>query len=157
MRSALLCGHLGLYCAPPRYAREVSWKAILRQLKIQSREDSMKRILVLLLIAVFAAIGLAAKEKAAAGEKKEKAVAAAKLERWSGGILRMDKDASTLTVRKKGGMEKIIHYSSATAWTKKAGGAADSSTLKEGDRLVCFGKTEDGKFVATEIIVQTPK
>jgi hypothetical protein len=117
----------------------------------------MKRILVLLLIAVFAAIGLAAKEKAAAGEKKEKAVAAAKLDRWSGSILRMDKDGSTLTVRKKGGMEKIIHYSSATAWTKKAGGAADSSTLKEGDRVVCHGKYEGDKFVATEIIVQTPK
>ncbi len=117
----------------------------------------MKRILVLLLIVVFAAIGLTAKEKAAAGEKKEKAVAGAKLERWSGGILRMDTDASTLTVRKKGTMEKIIHYSSATAWTKKAGGAADPKTLKEGDRVVCLGKTEDGKFVATEIIVQTPK
>jgi len=77
--------------------------------------------------------------------------------RWSGSILRLDKDASALTVRKKGGMEKIIHYSSATAWTKKAGGAADPSTLKEGDRVVCHGKYEGDKFVATEIIVQTPK
>jgi hypothetical protein len=134
----------------------VSWKAILRQLKIQSREDSMKRILVLLLIAVFAAIGLAAQDQPAGGEK-EKKVSAAKLERWSGGILRMDTEGSTLTVRRKGSIEKIIHYSSATAWTKKAGGAADPSTLKEGDRLVCFGKTEGGKFVATKIIVQTPK
>jgi hypothetical protein len=134
----------------------VSWKAIVRQLKIQSREDSMKRILVLLLIAVFAAIGLAAQDQPAGGEK-EKKVSAAKLDRWSGSILRMDKDGMTLTVRKKGGMEKIIHYSSATAWTKKAGGAADSSTLKEGDRVVCHGKYEGDKFVATEIIVQTPK
>ena len=116
----------------------------------------MKRILVLLLIAVFAAIGLAAQDQPAGGEK-EKKVSAAKLERWSGSILRMDKDGMTLTVRKKGGMEKIIHYSSATAWTKKAGGAADSSTLKEGDRVVCHGKYEGDKFVATEIIVQTPK
>jgi len=116
----------------------------------------MKRILVLLLIAVFAAIGLAAQDQPAGGEK-EKKVSAAKLDRWSGSILRMDKDGMTLTVRKKGGMEKIIHYSSATAWTKKAGGAADSSTLKEGDRVVCHGKYEGDKFVATEIIVQTPK
>ena len=116
----------------------------------------MKRILVLLLIAVFAAIGLAAQDQPAGGEK-EKKVSAAKLERWSGSILRTDKDGMTLTVRKKGGIEKIIHYSSATAWTKKAGGAADSSTLKEGDRVVCYGKTEGDKFVATEIIVQTPK
>jgi hypothetical protein len=134
----------------------VSWKTILRQLKIQPREDSMKRILVFLLIAVFAAIGLAAQDQPAGGGK-EKKVSAAKLERWSGGILRMDKEASTLTVRRKGSIEKIIHYSSATAWTKKAGGAADPSTLKEGDRVVCFGKTEGGKFVATQIIVQTPK
>jgi hypothetical protein len=116
----------------------------------------MKRILVFLLIAVFAAIGLAAQDQPAGGEK-EKKVSAAKLDRWSGSILRMDKDGMTLTVRKKGGMEKIIHYSSATAWTKKAGGAADSSTLKEGDRVVCHGKYEGDKFVATEIIVQTPK
>ncbi|MCJ7503116.1 MAG: hypothetical protein MUP80_08670 [Acidobacteriia bacterium] len=116
----------------------------------------MKRILVLLLIAVFAAIGLVAQDQPAGGEK-EKKVSAAKLERWSGSILRTDKDGMTLTVRKKGGMEKIIHYSSATAWTKKAGGAADSSTLKEGDRVVCHGKYEGDKFVATEIIVQTPK
>ena len=116
----------------------------------------MKRILVLLLIAAFAAIGLVAQDQPAGGEK-EKKVSAAKLERWSGGILRMDTEGSTLTVRRKGSIEKIIHYSSATAWTKKAGGAADPSTLKEGDRLVCFGKTEGGKFVATKIIVQTPK
>ena len=116
----------------------------------------MKRILVLLLIAVFVGIGFAT-QSTAAGQETEKKVSAAKGVRWSGAILRMDKDAMTVTVRKKGGMEKIIHYSSATAWTKKAGGAADSSTLKEGDRVVCLGKTEGDKFVATEIIVQTPK
>ena len=116
----------------------------------------MKRILVLLLIAVFVGIGFAT-QSTAAGQETEKKVSAAKGVRWSGAILRMDKDAMTVTVRKKGGMEKIIHYSSATAWTKKAGGAADSSTLKEGDRVVCHGKYEGDKFVATEIIVQTPK
>jgi hypothetical protein len=116
----------------------------------------MKRILVLLLIAVFVGIGFAT-QSTAAGQETEKKVSAAKGVRWSGAILRMDKDGMTVTVRKKGGMEKIIHYSSATAWTKKAGGAADSSTLKEGDRVVCLGKTEGDKFVATEIIVQTPK
>ena len=69
----------------------------------------------------------------------------------------MDTDAATLTVRKKGTMEKSIHYSSATAWTNKEKGTVDAATLKEGDRVVCYGKTEGGKFVATEIIVQTPK
>ena len=63
----------------------------------------------------------------------------------------------TLTVRKKGGMEKIIHYDASTAWTKRDKKPVDPGTLKEGDRVVCVGKTEGDKFVALEIIVQTPK
>lgn len=117
----------------------------------------MRKVLVLLLIAVFVGIGLATAQAKAAGQETEKKVSAAKAARWSGSILRMDKDGMTLTVRKKGGMEKIIHYDTSTAWTKKAGGTVDAGTLKEGDRVVCVGKTEGDKFVATEIIVQTPK
>jgi len=117
----------------------------------------MKKILVLMLLAVFAAIGLAAQETAPQEKKEAKTVAAGKQARWSGAILRTDKDAFTLTVRRKGGMEKVIHYSSSTAWTKKGGGTVDLGVLKEGDRVVCLGKYEGDKFVATEIIVQTPK
>jgi hypothetical protein len=116
----------------------------------------MKRILVLLLIAVFVGIGFAT-QSTAAGQETEKKVSAAKGVRWSGAILRMDKDAMTVTVRKKGGMEKIIHYTSATAWTNRQKVPVDPAPLKEGDRVVCLGKTEGDKFVATEIIVQTPK
>jgi len=117
----------------------------------------MRRLLVLLLIAVFVGIGLAT-QSTAAGQETEKKVSAAKGVRWSGAILRMDKDGMTLTVRKKGGMmEKIIHYDASTAWTNKAKATVDPGTLKEGDRVVCVGKTEGDKFVATEIIVQTPK
>ena len=54
-------------------------------------------------------------------------------------------------------MEKIIHYDASTAWTNVAKATVDPGTLKEGDRVVCLGKTEGDKFVATEIIVQTPK
>jgi hypothetical protein len=115
----------------------------------------MKRILVVLLIAVFAAIGLAAQDQPAGGEK-EKKVSAAKLERWSGSIVRTDTDASTLTVRNKNTrMEKIIHYTSATNWTKKGGGTVDASALKEGDVVVCHGKLEGDKFVAVDISVRT--
>ena len=116
----------------------------------------MRRLLVLLLIAVFVGIGLAT-QSTAASQETEKKVSAAKGVRWSGAVLRMDKDAMTVTVRKKGGMEKIIHYASDTKWTNKAGGTVDAAALKEGDRVVCVGKTEGDKFVALEIIVQTPK
>jgi cytochrome c-type biogenesis protein CcmE len=105
---------------------------------------------------VFVGIGFAA-QSTAAGQETEKKVSAVKGVRWSGAILRMDKDGMTLTVRKKGGMEKIIHYDASTAWTKVDKTTVEPGTLKEGDRVVCIGKTEGDKFVATEIIVQTPK
>jgi cytochrome c-type biogenesis protein CcmE len=118
----------------------------------------MRKVLVLLLIAVFVGIGLATAQAKAASQDTEKKVSPAKGVRWSGAILKMDKDGMTLTVRRRGGMEKIIHYDASTAWTTKTpGGKVDPSTLKEGDRVVCLGKTEGDKFVATEIIVQTPK
>jgi Cu/Ag efflux protein CusF len=116
----------------------------------------MRKVLVLLLLAVFVGIGVAVAQ-AKAGQETEKKVSAAKGVRWSGAILRMDKDAMTITVRKKGGMEKIIHYDASTAWTNRDKATVDPATLKEGDRVVCVGKTEGEKFVATEIIVQTPK
>ena len=116
----------------------------------------MRKVLVLLLIAVFVGIGLAT-QSTAAGQETEKKVSPAKGVRWSGAILRMDKDGMTLTVRRRGGMEKIIHYDASTAWTNVAKATVDPGTLKEGDRVVCLGKTEGDKFVATEIIVQTPK
>jgi len=117
----------------------------------------MRKVLVLLLIAVFVGIGFAT-QSTAAGQETEKKVSAVKPVRWSGGIVRMDKDGMTLTVRKKGGMmEKVIHYDASTAWTKVDKTKVDPGTLKEGDRVVCVGKTEGDKFVATEIILQTPK
>ena len=87
----------------------------------------MKRALVVLLAAVLATAGLAAQEKMA-GEKKEKKQAAAKQDRWSGTIIRTNKEASTLTVG-KGNVEKTVVYNTNTKWTKGAG-TADMSEFK---------------------------
>lgn len=116
----------------------------------------MRRLLVLLLIAVFVGIGLAT-QSTAAGQETEKKVSAVKGARWSGAILRMDKVGMTLTVRKRGGPERIIHYDASTAWTNRAKATVDPGTLKEGDHVVCVGKTEGDKFVALKIIVQPLK
>ena len=112
----------------------------------------MKRTLVVMLLAVFASIGLATHLVAAQDTaQKEKAASAA---RWSGSIQRMDKDNSTLTVLSKSKGTKTISYSATTKWTNKAGAAVDSATLKEGDRVVCLGAYEGNKFMAAEIILQ---
>lgn len=79
---------------------------------------------------MFVGIGLATAQAKAAGQETEKKVSPAKGVRWSGASLWMDKDAMTLTVRKKGGMEKIIHYTSATAWTNVAKATVDPARSK---------------------------
>jgi hypothetical protein len=111
----------------------------------------MKRILVVMLLTVFAYIGPATRLVAGQDTTQEKASSAA---RWSGAIQRMDKDNLTLTVRKPDGRAKTISYTTATKWTNKAGAAVDSTTLKQEDRVVCIGKYDGNKFVATEVILQ---
>jgi Ni/Co efflux regulator RcnB len=109
----------------------------------------MRKVVITLLIAVFAAgILLAAQEKPA-GEKKEA--------RWSGTVVRSDKEGKTLTVRRRGQtMEKIIHFTDETKWTKGKE-TIDSSQVKDGDRVICLGESNEKKeFVATRIDLRTP-
>ena len=115
----------------------------------------MKRILVVMLMTVFAYIGPALRLVPAQDTTQEKQKATNPA-RWSGAIQRMDKDNSMLTVRKPDGRTKNISYTTATKWTNKAGATVDSTTLKEGDRVVCIGKNEGDKFIAAEVIVQPP-
>ncbi len=117
----------------------------------------MRKVSTMVLIAVFAAIGLAAQTMAQ--EKKGKA--ASKEARWSGMIVRSDKDGSTLTVRKRGGnVEKIVHYDSSTKWTTPEGKKEKSiepSEVKDGDRVICLGSyDEKGEFHATQISLRKP-
>ncbi len=118
-------------------------------------ENKMKTLLVVMLLTVFAyiapATGLVAAQDTT--QEKEKASSAA---RWSGAIQRVDKDNLTLTVRKSDGRTKTVSYTTTTKWTNKAGATVDSTTLKEGDRVVCIGKYDGEKFIAAEVILQPP-
>jgi Ni/Co efflux regulator RcnB len=112
-------------------------------------EDFMKKILVLVLLGVFATLGFAA-QTVKAQEKKEKPAAAAKQERWHGTLLRFSTDTSSIDVR-KGTNEKKIYYDSSTKWTKGTK-TVDMSEFKEGSDVICLGKyDEKGEFHATRI------
>lgn len=112
----------------------------------------MRKVLATLLIVLFAAVGLAAQEKAAGEKKKEL--------RWHGTIIRSNKDASTLTVARTGTerWELVVHYTSATKWTKR-NKPSDQSEFKENSRVICLGNyDEKGDFYATRIdLRETPR
>jgi hypothetical protein len=118
----------------------------------------MRKVAVMALAAVFTLLGIAAQATMAQEKKEKKAMAAQTKEaRWSGMIVRSDKDGSTITVRKRGAStEKIIHYDSSTKWTKGTA-AIDASGVKDNDRVICLGKyDEKGNFQATRIDLRTP-
>jgi cytochrome c-type biogenesis protein CcmE len=106
-----------------------------------------------MLLAVFAGVGFATRP-AAAQEKekgKEKKVAAAQETRVRGTLKMIDKSASTLIVRDRAGTDRIVHFDSATEWTRKTQ-KIDPSEFKEGVHVICLGKyDEKGTFQATRI------
>jgi hypothetical protein len=113
----------------------------------------MKRILVFLLLAAFAGIGLATQSAVAQeeGKGKEKKVAAAQETRVRGTLKTINKDDSTMIVTEKSGTDKVVHFDSATEWTKKTQ-KIDSSQFKEGSHVICLGKyDEKSVFHATRI------
>jgi Cu/Ag efflux protein CusF len=109
----------------------------------ESREDTMRRAKVVLLFAAFVVAGLALGIAFAKGQ--EKAPAAAKEGRWHGVIVRIDKDASTMDVR-KGTIEKKIHWDSSTKWTEGTK-VVDMSEFKEGTDVICLGTYPSGSVV----------
>jgi hypothetical protein len=91
--------------------------------------------------------------KAAPAEKK-----AAKQGRWEGMVVRVNKDKSTLTVRKRGAsVEKTVAYDSSTKFTSQEHGSKkvndiDASQINDNDRVICLGTWEkDGVLHATLI------
>ena len=120
----------------------------------------MKRALVFALLAIFTVAGVAMRgTMAKAQEAKEGA--AKKASRWTGTIVRSDKDAGTLTVRKDGSStEKVIHFDADTKWTKQAKGKIepiDPSQVKDGDRVICVGSyDEKSQFHADRIDLRLP-
>jgi Cu/Ag efflux protein CusF len=101
----------------------------------------MRKVIVILLFAAFAVAGLALSIALA----QEKAPAAAKESRWHGIIIRIDKDASTMDVR-RGNVERKIHWDSSTKWTEGTK-VIDMSEIKEGADVICLGTYPSGSVV----------
>lgn len=117
----------------------------------------MKRVVVSLL-AVFAVMALAL---SAVAQDQMKSEMKGAVKRWDGTIVRSDKDASTLTVRKTGGnVEKVVHFDANTKWTHQEKGKVeplDMAEFKDGDRVICQGTYDDkGGFYATRIDKRLP-
>ncbi len=114
------------------------------------------RFVVLALLCAFACVAALAQTEPAAQEKAAKP-AAAKQARWEGTVQLVNKDNSTLTVKHvRTGIQKTIHYDSATKWVSQEHGSKkvnniDPGDVKEGDRVICVGKEENKEFLATLI------
>ncbi len=110
----------------------------------------MRKVIVILLFAVFAAVGLAFHNAVANGQTKE--VLVPKPSRWHGVIVMIDKDKSTMDVRREN-VVKTIHFESSTKWTEAKGTKViDMSEFKEGSEVVCLGTyKKSGVMNATQI------
>jgi len=114
----------------------------------------VRKLVVFLLFALLVGV-CAAAQAAAPQETKEKTAVSAKEARWNGTVVRVDKENSFLDVRKKT-VEKRIHFNDATKWTKGSE-TIQIGDVKENDKVVCLGKYEGDKFVATRINLRMQK
>lgn len=110
----------------------------------------MNKVLVILLAALFASAGLAIPKATAQEQPEKKTAAAPKEARWHGRIVRINKDQSTLEVRREG-VTKTIHYDMSTKWTEGTK-PVDMSEFKQETDVICLGAYDDkGMFHATRI------
>ncbi len=112
----------------------------------------MRKILVLTLFALLAIVAFGARSASAQEPKqeKEKTAVAKKEARWHGTLVRMNKDESTMQVR-KGTIERTIHFNESTQWTEGKKVIA-MSDVKDGADIICLGKfDEKGNFQATRV------
>lgn len=111
----------------------------------------MRKVIVILLFVMFAMVGLAPHNAVANGQQK--AAAAPKQGRWHGIIVRMDKEGSTLDVRRDNTV-RTIYYDSSTKWTEGTK-VIEMSEFKEGMDVICLGTyDEKGHLHATRIQLQ---
>jgi hypothetical protein len=117
-----------------------------------SKEVTVRKMMVCLLLAVLAVAGYSVRATIAqeTQPKATKATAPKQL-RWHGIIIRWDKDKSVLTVR-KGNADRQIHYNSSTKWTLGTKNV-DMSEFKEGESdVICTGTPDEkGQFIADRI------
>ena len=124
----------------------------------------MKKLLSLLLTSVcvsWLSMSVVAQEGSGNAEPKEapgkvnaeKAVSG----RWSGIVMGKSKSASTLTVRRKDGAMRTIHYDGSTQWTSQEhhsmkANTIDDSQVNDTDRVICVGfYDEKGEFHAVVV------
>jgi hypothetical protein len=100
------------------------------------------------------AAGLTTQKATAQEQQENKTAAAAKQARWHGRIVRMDKDQSTLDVRRRN-ITKRIHFDSSTKWISGTK-TAEMSEFKEESDVICLGTyDEKANFHATSIDLVT--
>jgi uncharacterized membrane protein len=109
----------------------------------------MRKVSILTVVAIVAALVVAAAPQSATAKGKSGAHL-----RWHGTVVRVSEDGSVYTVR-KGNIEKPIHVSADTKYTKTEGKKAvdiDKGEIKEGDDVICLGKADEkGDFMAERI------
>ena len=111
----------------------------------------MRKVIVILLFAVFAVVGLASHNAFAGGQEKE--AASAKKGRWHGIIVRIDKEGSNLDVSRENTVRRI-YYDSSTQWTDGTK-VIEMGEFKEGMDVICLGTyDEKGHLHATRIQLQ---
>jgi hypothetical protein len=116
----------------------------------------MRKVSIFAMVAVLAALVFAASPTSAWAKEGKKASQL----RWHGQLVRISEDGSVFTVR-KGNVEKAIHVTADTKFTKTEGKKAvdiDKGEIKEGDDIICLGEAgEKNEFVATRIDKRAPK
>jgi hypothetical protein len=117
------------------------------------KEDAMRKALFFLLVVVFAFAGYRVQSTVA--QEKEGKAAVEKQGRWRGSIVNINKDKSSIEVR-RGDVTRTVYYDSSTKWTEGTK-TVDMSAFTAGVRVVCLGTyDEKGELHATRIDL-TPK
>jgi len=113
----------------------------------------MKRIAILLVIAMLAGLGVMSVELLAQGKKDAETGTCAKGQiRWHGTIVRSSQTDKTMTVRRRGAtVERILHITDSTVWTEM-NKPAQMSDIKDGDDVItCSEAKEKGELFLTRV------
>jgi hypothetical protein len=119
--------------------------------KKEEKMNVRRTILTLIAVCLGVALSLTLLAQAPAQEKKAKTTT--KEDRVSGMVQSIDKQASTITVRKEN-TDRFVVYSEQTKVTKQ-NKPASLQDVKERQRIVCVGKfDEKNRLVATRIDIR---
>jgi len=114
----------------------------------------MRFVSILIRLSLGVLLALALASQGVAQEKKK--AAQPKEDRLSGTVQMINKDTSTITIRRDN-VQRVVVYNADTKFTKvNKPGSLDE--VKEGARLICLGKfDEKSRLVATRIDVRLPR